>query len=96
MEPARVYRSVLISVTNPKVAVALAKVSNPRGSVLRRPYGAYRLNSNAPFAAEVQSNIEQSCCYHTHVRFRGKSGLGTGQTACRLLTETVWKPASRL
>src|SRR5215831_18312586 len=39
-----------------------AQVSHPRGPVLRRRYGASGLNSNAPFAAEVQSNIEQSCC----------------------------------
>src|SRR6516164_3834667 len=29
---------------------------------LRRRYGASGITSNAPFAAEVQSNIEQSCC----------------------------------
>src|SRR6516165_11878216 len=39
-----------------------AQVSYPRGPVLRRRYGASGLTSNAPFAAEVQSNIEQSCC----------------------------------
>jgi hypothetical protein len=33
-----------------------------RSAVPRRRYGVSGLNSNAPFAAEVQSNIEQSCC----------------------------------
>jgi hypothetical protein len=39
-----------------------AQVSYPQGPVLRRRYGAFGIASNAPFAAEVQSNIEQSCC----------------------------------
>src|SRR6516162_2175554 len=39
-----------------------AQVSHPRGPVLRRHCGASGLTSNAPFAAEVQSNIEQSRC----------------------------------
>jgi hypothetical protein len=39
-----------------------AQVSHPRGSVQKRRYGVSGLTSNAPFAAEVQSNIEQSCC----------------------------------
>jgi hypothetical protein len=38
--------------------------STPLRSATRgvRSYGASGLNNNAPFAAEVQSNIEQSCC----------------------------------
>ena len=32
------------------------------GSNPKTPPGASGINSNAPFAAEVQSNIEQSCC----------------------------------
>ena len=39
-----------------------AQVKCSRGPVLRRRNGASGLTSNAPFAAEVQSNIEQSCC----------------------------------
>src|SRR6516225_12498094 len=39
-----------------------AQVRYPRGPVPRRRDGASGLTSNAPFAAEVQSNIEQSCC----------------------------------
>src|SRR5215470_16539165 len=45
-----------------------AQVSDPRGPVLRRRYAASGLTSNAPFAAEVQSNIEQSCCSITSMR----------------------------
>ena len=44
---------------------------HPRGPVLRHRYGVSGLTSNAPFAAEVQSNIEQSCCSIVPVRFRG-------------------------
>ena len=39
-----------------------AQVKCSRGPVLRRRNGASGLTSNAPFAAEVQSNIEQSSC----------------------------------
>src|SRR6516164_5012392 len=39
-----------------------AQVSHPRGLVLRRRNGASGITSNAPFTAEVQSNIEQCCC----------------------------------
>src|SRR6516165_11290266 len=45
-----------------------AQVRYPRGPVLRRRDGASGLTSNAPFAAEVQSNIEQSCCSITSMR----------------------------
>jgi hypothetical protein len=48
----------------------------PAGSGPRRRYGAPRLDSNAPFAAEVQSNIEQSCCSVTPMSaFAGKADV---------------------
>src|SRR5262249_27890355 len=68
------------------------RFSYPRGPVLRRRYGASGLTSNAPFAAEVQSDIEQSCCSNPFTpagrnRCEGLTCVGedSGCACCRLI-----------
>ena len=74
------------------------KVDRPVFAVLRKQPAAVRqktapgLNSNAPFAAEVQSNVEQSCCSNPVTpagrnRYEGLTRVGEdgGCARCRLI-----------